>query len=398
MRVPLILRGPRVTPGTRLDGLVRSIDLFPTILAMAMVAGQAPVTSGRSFAAALHGAQMPEDTTSFAESLTPLVHFGWSDLRSMRDRHWKYIQAPRPELYDLDHDAGETRNVIGTETARASTMRATLDARLQSERAAARAAPGTAAVPPALLEKLGALGYVSRAGSSAGAPTGADPKDKIEEYRTFTAAMAQGLLALNGGRLADAVEQFRGLTRRGVDTFDVHCYLGRAYAALKRDREAAAEYEKAVKLLPSYDAAWRGLGESRAALGDWPKAAKAFEALVSVAPGDALARMQLGEVYGQMNRVPDAIRLTREAIAIDPNPAYWSALGTMLGSTGQMPDAERAFAESVSRDATNATYLYNHGVSLQKLGRRDEAIGEFKRAANLGSPQARARLAELGGR
>ena len=394
LRVPLIVRGPGVKPGTQIGGVARSIDLFPTMAEMAGLGSTAPATSGRSFAEALRGGAMTPREPSFAESLTPLVHFGWSDLRAMRDGRWKYIQAPRPELYDLDRDPGELRNLVESEPARARELRAALDARLASERAAARTAPGEAGVPPALLEKLGALGYLSRTRSSEGRQTSADPKDKVQEYRTLTASMAQGLLALNGGRPAEAVKQFQGLIRRGVDTFDLRCYLGRAYTALHRYQEAAAEYEQAVKQLPAYDAAWRGLGESRASLGDRRAASKAFERLVALAPGDALARMQLGETYGELGRFPDAIRLMREAVAIDPNPAYWSALGTILGGTGQMPEAERAFAESVARDATNPLSLYNHGLALQHLGRRDEAIAEFRRAAALGSPQARAKLAE----
>jgi tetratricopeptide (TPR) repeat protein len=395
LRVPLIVRGPGVKPGTQVGVVARSVDLFPTMAEMAGLSAGAPVTSGRSLAPALRGAAMSDNAPSFAESLVPLVHFGWSDLRSMRDGRWKYIQAPRPELYDLEGDPGELRNLAASDAARAAAMRATLDARLRTEQAASGTATG-AGIPPALLEKLGALGYVSHGGPPAGKATGADPKDKLEEYKTVTRSMAQGLLALNGGRPGEAAELFRGLTQRGVDTFDVHCYLARAYTALNRHRDAAAEYERAVAQLPSYDAAWRGLGESRAAIGDRAGASKAFEHLVSLVPGDALAKMQLAETYGDLKRIPEALRLMREAVSIDPNPAYWNALGTLLGGTGQMPDAEHAFKESVARDPNNTLYLYNHGIALQRLGRREEAIGEFRRAAVLGSAQARTKLAELG--
>ncbi|MEZ5284027.1 MAG: hypothetical protein R2712_04295 [Vicinamibacterales bacterium] len=36
----------------------------------------------------------------------PLVHYGWSDSRTIRDGRWKYILAPVPALYDLDADPG----------------------------------------------------------------------------------------------------------------------------------------------------------------------------------------------------------------------------------------------------------------------------------------------------
>jgi Flp pilus assembly protein TadD len=60
-----------------------------------------------------------------------------------------------------------------------------------------------------------------------------------------------------------------------------------------------------------------------------------------------------------------------------------------------MADAERAFAEAAARDADNAQYVYNRGLALQRLGRRVEAVAQFQRAAAMGFPPARTRLAEL---
>jgi Flp pilus assembly protein TadD len=68
----------------------------------------------------------------------------------------------------------------------------------------------------------------------------------------------------------------------------------------------------------------------------------------------------------------------------------------VLGGGGRMKEAERAFAEAAARDAENPQYVYNLGLALQRLGREGEAREQFRRAANMGFPPARARLAELG--
>ena len=36
---------------------------------------------------------------------------GWSDLASLEDEKYQYIEAPTPELYDLSRDPGETSNL-----------------------------------------------------------------------------------------------------------------------------------------------------------------------------------------------------------------------------------------------------------------------------------------------
>jgi tetratricopeptide (TPR) repeat protein len=311
LRVPLVLRGPGVKAGARLDGVARTVDLFPTIHEIAGLGGDAPVTSGRSLAAALAGGKAP-DEASFAESLVPLLHYGWSDLHAVRDGRWKYILAPRPELYDLDRDPGELKNLIDAEPARASALRAALEARLKLERT--NRSPSTVGgVPPELLERLGALGYVGpgvspvspkrdSAKAESGTKADADPKDRLADYKALSGLMQQGLVALRAGRPAEAIEPFKAVTRRGVDSFEIHYYLARAYSGLERWREAAVEYERAIAKLPADLESWRGLGVSRVGLGDRAGAVRAFEKLITLAPRDAVALMQLGEAYRDVGR------------------------------------------------------------------------------------------------
>jgi choline-sulfatase len=388
LRVPLVVRGPGVKPATRVDGVARIIDLFPTILDLTGLGAGLQPTSGRTLAPALRGERMT-DEPSFAESLVPLLHYGWSDLRAVRDGRWKYILAPRPELYDLDADPGELRNLVDQEPARARAMRAGLEDRLRKERTTARKEPAESGISPDLLERLGALGYVSPGGPADRKSAGADPKDKLEEYKALSTRMQQALVALRAGRPTEAVDHLRDVAHNGLDSYELHYYLGRSYAALKRWRDAASEYQKATAELPGGIEAWRGLGESRVELHDARGAVRAFEKLVTIVPRDAVALMQLGEAYRDLGRWDDATRAIQQALALDPKPAqYWHSLGTVLGGGGKMAEAERAFAEAVLRDRNNPLYMYNHGLALQQLGRQDEALSEFRRAAALGYPPA----------
>ena len=432
LHVPLIVRGPRVTPGTQVKNIIRSIDVMPTVMDLLGLADATPAVSGRSVTPALAGRSMTDEPT-FAESLTPLIHYGWSDLRALRDGRWKYIIAPRPELYDLDRDPGELKNLADAEPNRARGYRSGIEQHLRQEQAAQRGAESaTATLPPDLLEKLGALGYVSPGGVATGRAPGADPKDKIEEYKTLNTLMREGLVGLREGRYADSLARFEALFVEGVDSFESHYYAARALTGLKRWREAAVHYEGAITKLPSYTAAYLGLADAHLADGTFDQAldavrrgekaapddprlveregdierrrggrdlaARAYERVAQMAPRDALVRIKLGEVYRDLGRPADAARVMREAVELDSATAsYWNALGMVLGGGGDFPGAEQAFRAAATRDSRNAQYAYNLGLALERQRNRESAIAQFRHALEL-DPQfapARQRLAEL---
>jgi arylsulfatase A-like enzyme/Tfp pilus assembly protein PilF len=434
LRVPLIVRGPGVKPGGRLSVTARSVDLVPTVLELLGVTASARKPSGRSLAPELRGQRMA-DEPAYAESLLPLLHYGWSDLRVLRDGRWKYIQAPRPELYDLQQDPAETANLAGTQPARAEALRAALGRRLEQERAAGVTRASAADVSPDLLEKLGALGYLGAGTPDAGSSTGADPKDKLDDYKEVNRLMREGLVALRRKEHARSAERLGGILRRGIESFEVHYYLGRALAGLGRHREAASHFEAALARLPGYTAAYLELAESRAQAGDWEgaraalregqkasprqaslfvaearlwrqrrqpaEALRAYRDALERAPRDALLRVQAGELARDLGERDEAVRLLREAVAIDPAPAsYWNSLGMVLGAGGDLGEAVEAFDQALAREPGSARYAYNRGLALMRQGRTDEAAAAFRRALTLQPrfPAARQRLGEMGSR
>lgn len=385
LAVPLILRGPGIAPGGRLGVTARSIDLVPTVLDLLAVAVPARMKpSGRSLAPALRAQASPAEEPTYAESLLPLLHFGWSDLRALRDGRWKYIQAPRPELYDLQDDPGEMRNLAAEQPARAEALRAALGGKLAAERSSAAAAPSTGGVPPDLLEKLGALGYLGAGAPAQSSAPGADPKDKIEEFKVSNRLIREGLIRLREKDLEGSARRFQELLARGVESFEVHYYLARALFGMRRFREAAAHFEGALRYQPAYSAAHRALAECRLAMGDRAGAIAVLRRGRESAAKDALLRIRLGELLRDAGDLAGAAAVMREGLAIDESRAsYWNSLGMVEGAAGDLKGAEASFREASKREAGNAEYAYNLGLALQRQGRREEAAPQFRRALEL---------------
>src|SRR4029453_11105174 len=170
----------------------------------------------------------------YAESLVPLLHFGWSDLRVLRDGRFKYIQAPRPELYDLGSDPGERSNLVGAQPERVQAMKTRLARMLDAERAAPAPSPGTPAASTDLLEKLGALGYVGGSAPAQTATPGADPKDRIQDFRFANDLIRQGLFRLHDTDYAASVDCLRQVLARQISSFEIHFYMARGLFGLQR--------------------------------------------------------------------------------------------------------------------------------------------------------------------
>ena len=430
LRVPFVLRAPGVPAGTRLATTVRLVDVFPTVLDLLGVPAPRDARfAGRSLAAELRGGSPAPEPVTYAESLVPLLHFGWSDLRVVREGRWKYIQAPRPELYDLQADPGELRDLKDAQPARAESMREALRLFLDEER---DIPAGAASVSPELLEQLGALGYV---GGSAPAETrtpGADPKDRIEEFRFANASTREGLLRFHDQDYSTSVARFEEVLRRGIESFELHFYLARSLYALGRTDEAGVHFAEATRRLPAHAAAWEGLADCRAAARDTagalealrqgqaalpddaglrvaearllralrrPEDARAaYEAALPLAPKDARLRMQLGELLRDLGRSEDAIRRQREAVELEPaNASFWNSLGMTLGGNARMAEAEKCFREAVRLDDRDHKAAYNLGLILLRQNRASEARPHLERALALepGFAPARERLAEL---
>jgi N-acetylglucosamine-6-sulfatase len=108
IRVPLIIRGPGLAPGTRSEELVSNVDLAPTILDLAGARASVPV-DGRSLMPFATNTGRRSDRPIFLEANTiddPSPGIPYAGLRTRRFKYVRY-RSGELELYDLARDPHE---------------------------------------------------------------------------------------------------------------------------------------------------------------------------------------------------------------------------------------------------------------------------------------------------
>ena len=369
IHVPLVLRLPdRAGHGSRVSGPVAQVDIAPTLLDLAGVASEG--MDGISLRSVLEsGTVGPREV--YSETLYPRYHFGWSDLYASADGRFRFIRAPRPELYDLSKDPGEKANLFAARPQVAAVMDAWL-----AKTAGAAGAPEP--VDAQTREKLAALGYVgSSPGPLVSGSALADPKDKIAAYEE----LRKGLALRASGRDEEAVVGLRQVLRDNPLMLDAWESLGLSLISLGRDREGIEALNRAVKLDPLRAEPHMALAKLYAVEGKVDAAIAHAEIASRKDPGKSFEL--LAQVTMDRHREVEAAAFARRSIAADPERGMSHfILGVLSRQRGRCEDAVASFrraSEAVARARGSAirSLHFQMGDCLARLGQETEAEKEF---------------------
>ena len=366
IHVPLLLKLPGgARAGEAVDDPVGLIDLFPTVAELIGIT--APQVTGRS----LLGPRDPQRRV-YAESFYPRIHLGWSELRSLIDGRFQYIEAPRPELFDIVRDPGEKTNVLSEERRVYAAMRDELQ-RYES------AIETPAKIDPEEAKKLAALGYLSSTPAATAGPL-PDPKDRIGEI----AAMGRASELLRARRYPEAAAAFRAIIEVNPRLTDAWNQLGTAMEASGDLKEAAENYRKAIAAAPELAGEF-GLRLASVLLklerfADAEKHARLAEKTNPSAMHLMLARVAFAQ--------KDFRRVESEARAAATDPSDRNASELILAQSwaqqGKVVEALHLVDTIGSRLAEEGggqveRYDFIRGDILARMERYDQAVGAFRR-------------------
>jgi arylsulfatase A-like enzyme/Flp pilus assembly protein TadD len=435
VHVPLIVKPPAgsgITAGRRPEP-VETTAVAPTLLQLAGVKDSADPIHAQFQSHALlgisHTGGLAKNEVgnprakdpAYSETFLAFSSFGWSPLHALENERFHFIDAPKPELYDLEADPGETRNIAAQQPATVAVLQEEMQA-LLAHNPFTRQDVGAGNLNPDAQEKLRALGYFGfrAAVSAASLKRGlADPKDKLWEFNAILKAedafhqhdddRAEALLlqvqeqdpdiyaipfllgkwALgrqNWGRAADQLQRCLALNPHSDQAM---IGLASALARLGRTDESEQWIQKALEQSPENSRAWYELGKIRAKT-DPAAALEAWNKALGIQPNFAFLQRDFGMLQFQQKNYGQAADHLARAVKLGLNEAsLYNFLGISLSQTGQPQRAVVSYRKALQLDPNFAEAHLNLGFAYQRLNKPKQAAAEYEKGCALSAESCR---------
>ena len=326
----------------------------------------------------------------YSETLYPFSSFGWSPLHALESERFHFIEAPKPELYDLETDPGETRNIASQQPAAVAVLQEKMQA-LLAHNPFTRHDAGAGNLSPDAQEKLRALGYFGfrAAVSPESLKRGlADPKDKLWEFNSIL--KAQDAFQRKDDDRAEAL--LTEVQQKDPQIYVIPFLLGES--ALRRQNwdGAAEQLQRCLALNPNFDNAMTGLARALAKLGRVDEAKSWLSKALQSNPQNYRAWYQSGLL--DVGSDPAAAQSAyKKAIAIQPNfSAGQRELGMLLFQQKNFASAAPHLEKAIDLGLEDARLHNFLGICYNRTNRTPKAVREFQRAIALDPKLAEAHL------
>ncbi len=350
IRIPLVVKLPRdVNHGHRVGAPVQHIDLVPTILDL-LDAPKPAALRGRSLRALLEGRRASLAPQPFyAESFYARYRLGWSALRALTDGGYRFISAPREQLYELTQDPSERTNVLPERAPIGQAMRAALEQIVGAD---------AVAIPAAL---------------------------SIEERDRLTSF---GLIAIAPGLQPTVADRLLPDPAEHVAAFEKSRQALRLTMA-RRYKEAVATYRDLAATEPNLAVVWLQLADVLDASGDLAGAVDAFKRAAKSAPGDGVASLGAADGLLRLGRLDEAQAVATVAAKTAPAAAH-ALLVQIALARNDTADARREARLAQQADPALPLPLFVDAVLLYKAGKYGAAAPVFEQAVQAvqGTPLA----------
>jgi arylsulfatase A-like enzyme/Flp pilus assembly protein TadD len=376
VRVPLIIRAPFRFPVKKVKEVVELIDLAPTILEALDIPVPASY-QGQSLLGLMFRDRQRNKDGAYTETYYPRLHFGWSELKALYyDNHWKYILAPKEELYNLEADNEEKDSLALKQSYQARKAKERIQKFIREKSENAKR-PGEAKnLDKGDLQKLAALGYLTTVVDTSNKENLPDPKGKVEVFNQLTKSKEY----MAKEQYDEAIEMLKKILATDPHLVDGILQLGNVYNRKNMHEEALKCFYRVLEQKPDYQAAMVNIIGSLIRLRQYDKGTEEAVRFLKIFPGDFTLHNELGTLYSLKQENDKALEAFRTSIDIEPvNPDALNKIGGIYIVKEDFNTAG-SFLEKARKINPNLKKLYFHLAQVEDArGNIDQAIDYYKK-------------------
>ena len=379
MRVPFILKAPysQVGRGRRVVGQVRSIDLMPTLLELVGLETPSPV-QGTSLVPLATGALDDLGLYAYGESYYPRNHYGWAELKSIRNEQYHFIDAPRPELFDVREDPLQTTNIASQRAATVSALKSELDKLIEELSVEGIDEKGPETLDPETQQQLAALGYLgtpSKVKIDPDRPL-ADPKDKIELFNLIKRAGSDS----SEGDVDAAMLKIEHILREDPDILEAYNIKGNLLTKQDRREEAITAYQEAISRDPEYKPALFGLAVTYKELGRIADAEAGYRHILELDPRDNRANFSLARIHADRTEFREALDILSGAVDVGSEQAgLHNLMAECYLGLKELDPAEAEVRRTLELNPEFPTAYFNLALIYEERGDPRAAVEAYEK-------------------
>lgn len=267
-----------------------------------------------------------------------------------------------------------------------------------AEPASRTVAPSDRVPPQAIDDFLAAV--ESRAAGSTGPAEPAEPAEDEPAFQIDPDAdlEAEGRRAFARGAYDEAAAWFVAATDADGDDAMAHYLLGLSRWKAGDAANAEPSLARSAELNPASIRTWINLSRVRNDVGDYDAALDAARQALAIESDHAQALYLEGRSLRNLGRIDDAVASLERSFELDSENGHVANLLGLIAIERDEPAVAARHLERAAELAPAVAYIRNNlGVALERAGRADEAIAQFRKSVELdpGHAKAAASVARL---
>jgi len=199
--------------------------------------------------------------------------------------------------------------------------------------------------------------------------------------------IAKASVLMRADRLAAAIGAAREAIRIAPDNASAQFRLGLALTFSNEFEDAETAFARAIELDPCIATYYNSRAINLGNLGRHEEAEAEYRKALTLDPSFIPARLGLGGFLIGTGRNEEAVELLRKTVDLDPqNGSARYNLAIALNGLGRFVESEEVLRTMISRGFSHVDYHWLHAYVLGLLGKHEESVAAYERAAGL-APQ-----------